>query len=171
MKIIFFDTEFTELGVDPKLISIGLVDESGERTFYAELSDCYQLSDVGEFARLAVLPKLEGGDARMSMHELGEHLQDWLEAFGEPVKLSTDSMAWDWPWIFEIFYERAWPGNLDQQPLLLAMNSLVDFDQFEPAVEKAFAAGLRRHHALDDAKANRLGWFAAGGNFNWESKR
>lgn len=38
MKV-FFDTEFTELGVDPKLISIGLVDETGERTFCAELSD------------------------------------------------------------------------------------------------------------------------------------
>lgn len=27
---IFFDTEFTGLTIDPKLISIGLVDESGE---------------------------------------------------------------------------------------------------------------------------------------------
>ena len=40
---VFFDTEFTELGMDPKLISmlisIGLVDETGERMFYDELSD------------------------------------------------------------------------------------------------------------------------------------
>lgn len=28
----------------------------------------------------------------------------------------------------------------------------------------AVAGGLRRHHALDDAKANRLGWIAAGGD-------
>lgn len=170
MKIIFFDTEFTELRIDPKLISIGLVDESGDQTFYAELSDTYEPDDCGDFAREAVLPLLEGGSSLMTMRELGERLAAWLECFGEPVKLSTDSMAWDWLWIFEIFYERAWPENLARQPLLLTMNSLVDFDQFQPAIEKAFAAGLRRHHSLDDAKANRLGWIAAGGDYDWESK-
>ena len=36
--LIFFDTEFTELGIDPRLISIGLVAEDGERTFCAGLS-------------------------------------------------------------------------------------------------------------------------------------
>lgn len=44
------------------------------------------------------------------------------------------------------------------------MNYLNDYDAFAHAVEMAFAAGLRRHHALDDAKANRLGWIAAGGD-------
>lgn len=32
--------------------------------------------------------------------------------------------------------------------------------EFNLAVEQAFATGLRRHHALDDAKANRLGRLA-----------
>jgi hypothetical protein len=44
------------------------------------------------------------------------------------------------------------------------MNYLMQFDEFEPAIERAFAAGLRRHHALDDAKANRMGWISAGGD-------
>lgn len=39
--LIFFDTEFTELGIDPRLISIGLVSEDG-RTFYAKLTDTYE---------------------------------------------------------------------------------------------------------------------------------
>ena len=111
--LIFFDTEFSDLGVDPRLVSIGLVSEDGERTFYAELSDTYKPNDCGEFARLAVLPKLEGGDALMSLHELGERLVNWLQAFGEPVTLATDSLAWDWPWIHEIFGELGtWPDNL-----------------------------------------------------------
>ena len=38
MKPIFFDTEFTELGINPRLIPIGLVSDDGERTFYAGLS-------------------------------------------------------------------------------------------------------------------------------------
>lgn len=38
MKLVFFDTEFPELGIDPRLIPIGLVSDDGERTFYADLS-------------------------------------------------------------------------------------------------------------------------------------
>jgi len=163
MKRIFFDTEFTELGFDPKLISIGLVDETGERTFYAELSDTYLDDDCADFTREVVLPQLEGGQARMTMCELAERLFAWVEGFDEPVKLATDSQAWDWPWIAEIFYDQGWPVNLDRKPTLLTMNSLIDFDQFEIAVERAFSNGLRRHHSLDDAKSNRLGWIASGG--------
>lgn len=58
--LVFFDTEFTELGIDPRLISIGLVSEDGERTFYAELSDTHVPSDCSDFAREAALPHLEG---------------------------------------------------------------------------------------------------------------
>jgi len=114
-----------------------------------------------------VLPKLEDGPALMEWRTLCERLTAWLECFNEPVVLATDSLAWDWPWIQEVFYEmERWPANVDKKPLLLTMNHLIDFDQFEIAAEDAFSAGLRRHHALDDAKANRLGWLAAGGDFS-----
>lgn len=159
MKLVFFDTEFTELGIDPRLISIGLVSDDGEQTFYAELSDTYAPADCGDFARLAVLPKLDAGDALMTLAELGKRLLHWLEAFGEPITLTTDSLAWDWPWIHEVFGELgAWPDNLDHQPEILRQET-----EFNLAVERAFAGGLRRHHALDDAKANRLGWLAMNG--------
>lgn len=164
--LIFFDTEFSDLCIDPRLISIGLIDEAGERTFYAELSDTYQPKDCGEFTRLAVLPILEGGDVRLSLRELGERLLAWLESFSEPVTLACDSLAWDWPWVQEIFGELdAWPANLARRPLLLTINYLNDYDRFIDAVEEAFRS-LRRHHALDDAKANRLGWIAAGGDID-----
>lgn len=152
--LIFFDTEFTDLIVDPQLISIGFVAEDGERTFYAELSNTYRLADVGNFSRHAVLPQLEAGAAIMDMRELGKRLAGWLEAFEEPVKLATDSLAWDWPWIREIFKEYAtWPKNVEREPEILRQET-----EFNLAIERAFASGLRRHHALDDAKANRLGW-------------
>ncbi len=155
--LIFFDTEFTDLGIDPRLISIGLVAEDGERTFYAELSDAYAPNDCGDFARLAVLPQLEGGAACMTFVELGARLVSWLESFGEPVTLATDSLAWDWPWVHEIFGELGtWPDNLDHGPQILLQET-----EFNLAVERAFSGGLRRHHSLDDAKANRLGWIAA----------
>lgn len=164
---IFFDTEFTGLITDPKLISIGLVDETGERTFYAELSDTWQDAEVrDEFVRAAVLPQLQGGTARMTMDELALRLENWFADFAVPVKLATDSLSWDWPWMQEIFYDRTWPANVDGKPLLLTMNYLNHFDAFNDAIEKAFVGGLRRHHALDDAKAHRLGWIAAGGDID-----
>lgn len=168
--LIFFDTEFTDLSVDARLVSIGLIAENGEQSFYAELSDTYQPSDVGDFARLAVFPKLEGGLALMTMHELGERLLVWLDAFGKPVTLSTDSLAWDWPWVHEIFGKLGtWPENLERKPLLLTMNYLNEYDLFVDALENAFQY-LRRHHALDDAKANRLGWIAADGDIERDAR-
>ena len=150
---VFFDTEFSGLTIDPRLISIGLVDEAGE-TFYAELSDTYTAEDCDPFVQEGVLPKLNGGDALMTMRELGERLLAWIENYQEPVTLLTDSMAWDWPWIQEVFYELdCWPKNLVRRPEILSQEPA-----FNLAVERAYAAGLRRHHALDDAKANRLAW-------------
>lgn len=155
-ELIFFDTEFTELGIDPKLISIGLVSQDGIRTFYAELSDSWQDKDCSDFVHEAVLPQLEGGEFRMRLSDLTMRLGGWLDEFGGPVKLVTDSLAWDWPWIAEIFeLPGTWPENLDGKPMILQQG-----EEFNRAIERAFAGGLRRHHALDDAKANRLAWLA-----------
>ena len=165
--LIFFDTEFSDLGIDPRLVSIGLISDDG-REFYAELADTYVIGDCNEFVKLAVLPKLEGGAVRMTMFDLTLKLGNWLDDFEEPVQLATDSLGWDWPWVHEIFYEAGtWPQTLSRTPQLLTVNDLNDYGLFISVVEKAFAGGLRRHHALDDAKANRLGWIAAGGCYAW----
>ncbi len=165
--IIFFDCEFHDLVKTPKLISIGLVSEDS-REFYAELSDTYEVSDCSEFTCDTVLPLLEGGEALKSLRELRGRLHDWLTSIGEPVTLATDSLAWDWPRIHELFpAPKDWPVNVAVRPLLLTMNYMNDYDKFEMVVDAAFADGLRRHHALDDAKANRLGWMAAGGTVDY----
>lgn len=153
MKLIFFDTEFTGLSINPRLISVGLVSEDG-REFYAELSDTYQASQCDQFVQEAVLPRLQGGDVLITLPELALRLGNWMEGFDEPIKLATDSLSWDWPWINKIFCEPyTWPENLNDKPVILSQS-----DDFNLAVENAFAGGLRRHNALDDAKANRLGW-------------
>lgn len=161
--IIFFDTEFTELGVDPKLISIGLIAEDGVQTFYAELSDTYQPKDCSAFTQEAVLPLLEGDDALITMDNLTQRLGSWIESFEQPVKLATDSLSLDWPWIQEIFYlPDTWPANLDGKPA--SLYEMIDSPFFERTVEQAsqrHVPRLRRHHALDDAKANRLAWLTS----------
>jgi len=161
---VFLDTEFTDLDPGAVLISIGLLSEDG-REFYAELSDTWQSAYVSDFAKAEVLPLLEGGDHLVTKAQLRERLASWLAGFAQPVQLATDSLAWDWQWIQQLFWTPGtWPANLDRKPLLLTMNYVNDYDAFTEAVEEAFAGGLRRHHALDDAKANRLGWLAAGGD-------
>lgn len=160
--LIFFDTEFSELGIDPRLISIGLVSEDGTRTFYAELSDTYQLSDCSNFVREAVLPHLVGGEALMTMDGLTLRLGNWLESFEQPVQLATDSLSWDWPWIQELFSTPGtWPENLDGKPA--SLYEMVDSPFLERSAEQIFQSHeprLRRHYALDDAKVNRLVWLA-----------
>lgn len=162
MHLLFFDSEFTELGIDPKLISIGLISEDGTREFYAEMSDSYQQKDCSAFVQEAVLKHLEGGDVRMTMDELTLRLGSWIESFEQPVKLVTDSLSWDWPWIQEIFNDVAfWPKNLDGKPASLC--KIIGPITLEGEVELVFrdhVPRLRRHHALDDAKANRLAWLA-----------
>ena len=178
--LIFFDTEFTELGINPRLISIGLISEDG-REFYAELSDTYQTKNCSAFVVESVLPHLEGGEVLISMRELALALLSWIHDFGESVQFATDSLAWDWRWIELIWAELGahcledtdvWtdmknsphrlvnvgcPGNVALQTFVLPQSA-----EFTLAVEQAYAQypRLRQHHALDDAKANRLGWLA-----------
>lgn len=165
MALIFFDTEFTELSINAKLISIGLVDEQGERTFYAELSDTWHVRDASDFVTNEVLPWLSNKEARISKNALREQLGSWLVSFGKPVQLATDSPNWDWIWIIDLFGTpggEAWPENLNRLPALLTRNHLTRYDVFVATIEEVFSAGaMRRHHALDDAKVNRLGWLAS----------
>lgn len=120
--LIFFDTEFTGLHSDARLISIGLITEDGERIFYAELSDTYQTKDCGDFTKMTVLPLLDGGESALTMRELTQRIGAWLADFGEPITLACDSLAWDWPWIQEIFRDPSlWPVNLAHKPLLLTV--------------------------------------------------
>lgn len=138
--LVFFDTEFTDFAEDAKLISIGLVTETGE-TFYAELSDTYMVEDCSDFVIEHVLPLLEGGSALMTFAELQSRLYNWLEAIGEPVTLATDSVAWDWHWM-QLIIDCNPPLNISTAPL--DTSHLLDppHQECEPNI----------HHALYDAR-------------------
>jgi len=167
MDRLFVHTEFTGLAPDAMLMSIGLVDESGEHKFYAELSDAWQPSDVGELAQREVIPHLDGGASRLPMVTLKKYLAAWIKGLRVPVMLTTDSLKGDWPWI-ETLLKQRWPKNLAPDPLLLTMDYLCEFDTFEAARDAAFASGLRRRHALDVALANRQAWYTSGGDIRDE---
>lgn len=148
---IFFDTEFTQLSHEAKLISVGLISEDG-REFYAELSDTWRLDDCSEFVRGEVLPHLEGGVALMTLAELCLRMGNWLESLEEPISLVTDAPTWDWPWLGYIFDEKYLvPANLEDFPVF--------FSPTESGLALVRRHGcFRSHHALDDARALRLAW-------------
>lgn len=167
MDRLFVDTEYTGSTPNAKLMSIGLVDESGEHKFYAEPLDTWQPSNVGEFAQREVIPKLEGGASRLPVVTLKKYLAAWIKGLRVPVMLATDSVQSNWHWI-ETLLKHRWPQNLARDPLLLTTDYLCGFDAFEAAREAEFARGLRRHHALDVALANRQAWYISGGDIRDE---
>ena len=142
---IFIDTEFTDF-VDPQLISIGLVAESGQE-FYAEVP--YSPWACSEFVRDIVIPML-GQDPRayLSRDELYFRMNDWLRL----IKPATD--------ILEICYDYQTDWDLfclaleDRPPAWciprLVANNINEILRIDYHAKHA----LPEHHALHDARAN-----------------
>jgi hypothetical protein len=149
---IFFDTEFTGLTADAKLISIGLVDETGTQEFYAELADTYALPDCSAFCLREVIPHLEGGPARRTLYELRKELQAWLLGRGEGAVLVCDSKR------DVVQINRLLPDGL---PANVSIDVLGFFANWRRRLVNRGrrihrSHGYRVHHALDDARVNRL---------------
>lgn len=157
--IVFLDTEFTGLGQRwPSMISIGLVSEDGQYEFYAELVTDGYIKKCDSWVKENVLPLLDGGDCIMQPDELRQRLYAWLDALG-CVHIATDSQI-----DFDLLRATLdpWPAKIAKKPLFLNFDADPK-ERFNIAVENFFTEGLRRHHALDDAKANRLGWMTLKG--------
>ena len=176
MELIFLDTEFSDICANPKLISIGLVSECGNHEFYAELSGTYTDHDCSYFVFEDVIPMLQGGDVRMTYSECARRLLKWLMAIEKPVQIATDSVVWDWDWIAKMYVEASkgtkWPARMTSREIAevfrppnvckdpFDLSGIFETHEYLYAVEDAYAGGLRRHHALDDAKAIRAGFLA-----------
>lgn len=168
---VFLDTEFTSLESDASLISIGLITEDADRYFYAELTDTYSEEICTDFVLNEVLPLLDAKPlaeevnyksiyVQMSFAELQKHLQHWFAALIDPVQVWSDSPNHDWRYIQQIFTSGL-PYNLLTTPKNLLSDNTSSNAQYENKVEQEYSQKiLRRHHALDDAKAMRLGWQA-----------
>ena len=100
----------------------------------------------------------------MRYDRLAKTLKAWIEAFDEPIQFWTDAPGVDWHHVSALFDSYGWPGNLVQEPWPLVFTGAQQDMRFQEAVEDAFASfnpALRRHHALDDAIANRHGYLKA----------
>lgn len=166
---VFVDTEFTDLSKPSSLVSIGLINENGDRTFYSELTDTYSRSTCSEFLLSNVLPVLDAKPltdqlhhnnihAKMSLAETQSHLQQWFENQMDLIQIWSDAPYYDWFYVQEIF-KAGFPSNLIRTPKSVFVNDASLKDLFETRVVKEYTDNrLIRHHALNDARAVRLGW-------------
>jgi hypothetical protein len=150
---IFLDTEFTDI-VHPKLISVGLAAEDG-RTLYVEL-DSWQLSDCSEFVKAVVVPLLS--DSAVSEQEAARQVREFLLAVPDTC-LWSDAPNYDVVLLHELLFALT-DEEFPVPVCLLSFEDDREAEGFYQGSEKAFASGLRRHHAGDDALAALAGWRA-----------
>jgi diamine N-acetyltransferase len=139
---VFVDSEFTGLD-EPRLISIGAA-ATDSATFYSELSD-WPEEHCSEFVRESVLPQLEGGAVTHPV--AADAFTRWLaeRAASARVMIVSDSGFDRWALADLLGSEELPAGAVWRQVP-------VDVERLDDA---ARALGLRRHHALDDARALR----------------
>lgn len=149
---VFIDTEFTNLSV-PKLISIGLVSENGEESYF-EVE--HQDSDCSDFVRENVLPSLSNSpDTKRKQNELSQELIAWFNVVKtsseQNIEICYDADI-DWVLFSHLFdmHVPQWirPLNIEYQISLLLHHSFYKENK------------LREHHALNDARANAFAYRA-----------
>ncbi|MDR9851932.1 3'-5' exoribonuclease [Herbaspirillum huttiense] len=142
---IFIDTEFTDF-LDPQLISIGLVTQSGEE-FYAELP--YEVRECSEFVKAAVLPLLGyAPHAEMTKDDLYVQMTNWLKLVrpkDQEVFICYDYQT-DWDLFYDALDGRV-PPWCKRRLVADRINELLRYEYHQKN-------SLPEHHALNDARAN-----------------
>jgi len=152
---VFFDTEFTSLGSDPRLLSVGLVSEDGQE-LYLELTDDWMDAMCSPWVRQHVLPMLGKGE-QLTRREAGKRIGDWLATFSVQPTLLGDT-DWDTNLITQLL-EESGLTRTDFRVELLAFQSREQAKAFEVAKQQYFQLQKATpHHALTDAHAFRSAW-------------
>jgi diamine N-acetyltransferase len=139
---VFIDSEFTSLKA-PQLISVGAV-ATDSTAFYAELEG-WDRARASTFVQETVVPLLDGDTVPLEMGK--QALTEWLEerARRTPTTIISDSGFDRWA-LAELFGSEQLPPNVQWRRVPIAYEALDEATQ---------RLNLRRHHALDDARALR----------------
>ena len=149
--LIFIDTEFTSFE-ERYLISAGLI--ANGREFYFEVEGLSP-AICSPFVQGNVIPLLSG--ATLKPVEIARQLKEFLAPCGPEVTFFCDAPRYDIA-LLEPFL----PASLQWKPAVPSFADPLSQHDFEVALEIAYARGLRRHHALDDAKALAAAWASIG---------
>lgn len=152
--LVFLDSEFTDF-VQCDLISIALLSEDGQHSFYAERED-YEQGWCNQEVRAGILPLLDGSN-RVTRAELAHQLYVWLDSLPEEVEIGCDSHM-DWDLLMDAL-DGDLPHNVASQPR--SLRYLTDNPVFNEAVRQFHSLPNKPwHHALADVQAHRAGWLA-----------
>ncbi|MDP9648634.1 PolC-type DNA polymerase III domain-containing protein [Paraburkholderia caledonica] len=153
--LLFLDTEHTGFAHSrPKLISIGIVSEDGQREFYVELEDTWKVGDCSDFVKREVLPLLDGRPIPLSTAR--QNLINWLADAPRSVQPACDSVI-DFNFLLWLLGDVR-PYNL--RPTYYDLAPLIVSPTYHRTVLSYYDASNREHHALADARAYRTGWLA-----------
>ena len=176
MKV-FFDTEFTGLHQNTKLISIGLIDENGN-TFYAESCDFmtgYADESDQQWAEIYIIPRLKfygkEGKGYNNVHMgaektevfgettvIRDSLIEWLNGHDQQHEVWSDCLAYDWV-LFNQLFGHAFnlPNSVYYIPFDIC--TLMKIKGIDPDINREEFAemtkGAGKHNALWDAKVIR----------------
>ncbi|NCP98083.1 hypothetical protein GW796_08615 [archaeon] len=149
---IYFDTEFEGLFLDAKIISIGLVNALGNRKFYAEITNNYDVNKCSEFCKKMVIPLLEEGNYSMDLDTVRFKLHEWLTQENGVKVLVCDSKR-DIIQL-ECLFPNGLPQNCSYEVLSFWKNLKRRIKNVGRRIHKKNR--LRVHHAMDDALVNRI---------------
>ncbi|HYM47146.1 MAG TPA: GNAT family N-acetyltransferase [Burkholderiaceae bacterium] len=139
---VFLDSEFTSLQT-PELISIGAV-ATDSTAFYAEVNS-WNREHASDFVKQIVVPLLDGDAVPLPM--AAEAFTAWLDerAGRAPTTIISDSGYDRWA-LTELLGREDLPSGIDWKRVPISYEAVDDATK---------QLGLRRHHALDDARALR----------------
>lgn len=153
MKI-FLDTEYTHMGEDAELISIGMVVGQKVNGIYHPREELYlevpyEKRWCSEFVTLYVLPLLNNYiGCHVNKDNLRSVILNWFNLVstqGESITICSDSKT-DYDFLVEALDNRV-PSHINYQFIGESLSYPRMFHYYE-------VNGLAEHHALHDAKAN-----------------
>lgn len=160
---VFLDTEFSDM-LNPQLLSIGLVADSGEE-IYIEVAGARE-AVVSDFVRKEVFPLFGHHDPVVLVYDaIATYLEDWFDLLrgGDRnigIVLVTDYPA-DWVLVAELripmpgnpSWTRA--ANISGRMVQSLMTSGRQVGEYFDAIEEFHRTHKQQHHALVDAHAMR----------------
>lgn len=163
---IYFDTEFTDFGIDSDLLSIGFVAATTDDELYIEITDPHPQCQPSEFVREFVLPLFgRHRPERLTRTQAAIRIDQWLDGLrgGDretPIAFVSDSVL-DWQYLMELWVsmpgEPSWAaarnirGMLAQSTLMPHQTELLFAHVDEYHQERQ-----EQHHALVDARALKM---------------
>ncbi len=158
---IFFDTEFTGLSSEPRLLSIGLVADSGEE-LYIEFTNGWSEDNCSYWVMNNIVPLLGNGE-RLTQRDAVKRIIAWLSSFDIPPTLLGET-TWDTILLTELMKEYATTPDRFRVEVL-EYSGKDQANSFEEEKRSYFESHkLTPHHALADAHAFRAAWHSVFGN-------